>query len=257
MVDHNLLLVYAAVLGLLVGSFLNVLIHRIPRQLPFTVARSRCVWCGGAIRARDNVPVLSYLLLRGRCRSCSAPISLRYPLVEALTATLFVACVVRFGRTSEAAVAALFCALLVALALIDAEHFLLPDKLTLTGTLAGLALQPFLPSVGFADALLGTVLGAGLLILLINFWYWLRQEEGMGLGDVNMLAMVGAFLGWQGMLVTLVVAAFTGAVVGIGLILAQRLGLKSRLPFGVFLALGALVALFFRDSLIAGYLQLP
>ena len=251
--DGTLLALYAAVLGLLVGSFLNVLIHRIPRQLSFVVARSRCTYCGAAIKARDNVPILSYLLLRGRCRACGAPISLRYPAVEALTALAFVACTLRFGGSAATAVAALFCALLIALALIDAEHFLLPDILTLPGILLGLALQPLFPTVFFLDALLGTILGAGILILVINFWYWLRHEEGMGLGDVNMLAMVGAFLGWQGMLVTLVTASLLGALVGVTLIAVRRMGVKSRLPFGVFLAVGAAVALLWGNDLVSTY----
>jgi leader peptidase (prepilin peptidase)/N-methyltransferase len=252
-----LLLVYAAVLGLLVGSFVNVLVYRVPRQIPFTLERSRCTWCKGPVRARDNIPVLSFLLLRGRCRRCGAPISVRYPLVEIGTAALFVLCAARFGASSSAAVAAVLCTLLLALALIDAEHFLLPDILTLPGLLIGLALQPLFPAVAFLDALVGVVVGAGLLILLINVWYWLRQEEGMGLGDVNMLALIGAFLGWQGVLVTVTGAAFIGAVVGLALVLARRLGLKSRLPFGVFLALGALIALLWGQPLIALYLQLP
>ena len=248
--------VYAGILGLVVGSFLNVLIYRIPRQIPFAVARSRCVWCGAHVRPLDNIPLLSYLILRGRCRACSAPISPRYPAVELLTGTLFAGCILRFGATPAAAVAALLCALLVALALIDSEHFLLPDKLTMPGILLGLALQSFFPTVLLLDAILGTVLGAGILILLINFWYWLREEEGMGMGDVNMLAMVGAFLGWQGMLITLVVASLLGALFGIVLVFSRKLAFKSRLPFGVFLALGAVVALFWGGGIAAGYLNL-
>jgi leader peptidase (prepilin peptidase)/N-methyltransferase len=248
--------VYAGTLGAVVGSFLNVLIYRIPRQISFVVARSRCVWCGAQVRALDNIPLVSYVLLRGHCRACSAPISPRYPAVEALTAALFVGCIWKYGASPAAAVAALLCALLVALALIDLEHYLLPDKLTLPGVLLGLALQPFFPTVLLLDAILGALLGAGILILLINFWYWLREEEGMGMGDVNMLAMVGAFLGWQGMLITLTVASLIGALFGIGLILSRRLGFKSRLPFGVFLALGALVALFWGGGLAASYLSL-
>jgi leader peptidase (prepilin peptidase)/N-methyltransferase len=252
-----LLLVYAAVLGLVVGSFVNVLVHRVPRQIPFALERSRCTWCKAPVRARDNIPVVSFVLLRGRCRQCGAPISPRYPLVEIGTAALFVLCAARFGADAAAAVAAVLCTLLLALALIDAEHFLLPDVLTLPGLLIGLVLQPFFPTVEFIDALVGALVGAGILILLINVWFWLRQEEGMGLGDVNMLAMIGAFLGWQGVLVTLVSASFIGAVVGIVLVLARRLGFKSRLPFGAFLALGGLIALFWGPPLIALYLRLP
>lgn len=249
-------LIYAGVLGLVVGSFLNVLIYRIPRQIPFVVERSRCPWCDGKVRALDNIPLLSYLLLRGRCRLCSAPISIRYPAVEAFTAILFIGCVLRFGVTPAAGVGAVLCALIIALALIDAEHFLLPDKLTLPGIFLGLLLQPLFPTVDLLEAIVGTLLGAGALILLINFWYWLRDEEGMGMGDVNMLAMVGAFLGWQGVAITLVIASVVGALVGSLLMLSKRLGLRSRLPFGVFLALGALVALFWGNGLVAAYLGL-
>jgi leader peptidase (prepilin peptidase)/N-methyltransferase len=168
---------------------------------------------------------------------------------------LFVACVARFGPSAEAAVAALFCALLVVLAGIDAEHFLIPDRLTLPGIAVGLAVQPLRPGSSFLDAALGALIGAGLLILVINFWYWLRKEEGMGLGDVNMLAMVGAFLGWRGMVVTLFMAAFLGGAAGLSLLVLRRLKLKSRLPFGVFLAAGALIALFWGSDLLDWYLR--
>ena len=227
--------VYAALVGLVVGSYLNVLIHRLPLGRSTVLPRSACPWCGGPIKARDNIPLLSYLILGGRCRSCSAPISWRYPLVEAFTGLVFALCLWHYGATSDALVAAVFASLMIVLAGIDRDHFLLPDKITLPGILAGLALQPWFRGPTFVEAILGVLVGAGLLILLINFWYWIRGEEGMGLGDVNMLAMVGAFLGWKGVLVTLVVATST------------------KLPFGVFLALGALVTLFAGDWLLALY----
>lgn len=245
--------VYAALVGLVTGSYLNVVIHRLPRGESTVMPRSRCPWCGGGIRARDNLPVLSYLLLRGRCRRCGAPISWRYPAFEALTAVLFVAIVERFGLTLEALVSLLFGCLMLVLAAIDFDHFLLPDRLTLPAILVGLAAQPWLPRTSFLDAVLGVAIGAGLLILLINFWYWLREEEGMGMGDVNMLAMVGAFLGWQGVLVTFALGTVAGAICGLALHFSGRLELRGRLPFGLFLALGALVALFFGDRLVAYY----
>jgi leader peptidase (prepilin peptidase)/N-methyltransferase len=248
-----LLHVYAALAGMMVGSYLNVLIHRVPIGRSTVLPRSACPWCGGPIRARDNIPLLSYLILRGRCRRCSAPISWRYPMIEAFTGFLFVLCLRRFGPSTDAVVAAVFSSLMVVLAGIDRDHFLLPDKITLPGIVAGLALQPWFDGPSFLEALMGVMVGAGLLILLVNFWYWLRGEEGMGLGDVNMLAMIGAFLGWKGVLVTLVVATLTGAVVGIALMVGGRLGMRSKLPFGVFLALGALVTLFAGDWLVALY----
>lgn len=247
---------WALALGLVVGSYLNVVAHRLPRGQSTVRPRSACPSCGAAIRARDNVPILSFLVLRGRCRSCGAPIGWRYPAVEALTGLLFLACAERFGLSTEALFAAVLCGLLVVLAAIDVDHFLLPDRLTFPGLAIGSVLGPLLTHRGLLDALLGAVVGAGVLILLINIWYWLRNEEGMGLGDVNMLAMIGAFLGWQGVLETLFFSAASGAVTGLALVAGGRLGMKSRLPFGLFLALGGLVALFFGEPLLDLYLEL-
>jgi leader peptidase (prepilin peptidase)/N-methyltransferase len=249
-------LIYAALLGLICGSFLNVVVHRLPRGGSVVRPRSSCPWCGGAIAAWDNVPVVSYLVLGGRCRRCRAPISPRYPLLEAATALLFIASVARFGPGPQGWIGAFFCWLLLALAAIDVEHFLLPDRITLAGVLAGLALQPWLPETTWLDALLGVLVGAGLLVLGINFWYWWRGEEGMGMGDVNMLAMIGAFLGWQGVVVALFFAAFIGALTGVALMAVGRLGLRSKLPFGAFLAIGGLIALFWGPALLGRYLLL-
>jgi leader peptidase (prepilin peptidase)/N-methyltransferase len=252
-VPAPLLLVYAAVLGLICGSFLNVVVHRLPRGGSVLYPRSACPWCGGAIAPRDNVPVLSYLLLRGRCRRCGGPISPRYPLVEAATALLFVASLLRFGAGPRGWIGGLFLGLLLALAAIDVEHLLLPDALTLPGILAGLVLQPWLPETTLLDAVVGCLAGAGVLILGMNFWYWWRSEEGMGMGDVNMLALIGAFLGWQGASVALLAAAVSGALTGLALLATGRSGLGTKLPFGAFLALGGAIALFFGAELVARY----
>lgn len=255
MAPRLLLDLYAVLLGLIIGSFLNVLVHRLPRGRSFVLPRSRCPWCGGAIAARDNLPVLSYLLLRGRCRRCSAPISPRYPLVEAATAVLFLACVERFGATAHAVAAAIFCAFVLALAVTDFEQLLLPDGLTFTGMAAGLALQPWLPPTAL-EAVVGLLGGAGVLFLIAELWLWWRGEEGMGLGDAKLMAMVGAFLGWQGALLALCFGVVVGAAMGIALLGAGRGGWKSRLPFGTFLAFGALVALFTGNGLLDRYLRL-
>jgi leader peptidase (prepilin peptidase)/N-methyltransferase len=244
---------YAALIGLIVGSYLNVLIHRIPAGKSTVLPRSRCPYCSGAIRFYDNLPVLSYLLLRGRCRHCKAPISFRYPAIEVITAALFVAVVYRFGIRPVLAPALVFVCLMVLLAAIDVEHFLLPDKITMPGILVGLALQFWNPTTTLLDAIVGVLVGAGLLILVINFWFWLRGDEGMGLGDVNMLALIGAFLGWQGVLTTLFLATLSGALVGLLLLAVGKLGLQSRLPFGLFLALGGIVSLFMGEALYAHY----
>jgi leader peptidase (prepilin peptidase)/N-methyltransferase len=247
---------YAAALGLVIGSYLNVVIHRLPREESTVVPRSRCPRCGTPLRARDNLPLVSFLLLRGRCRRCKAPISWRYPLIEAATGALFVACVEAFGISWRTAAAAAFGAALIALAGIDFEHFLLPDAITLPGIAAGLLISLGAGWIDWRDSLLGALVGGGGLWLLRQAWLLLRHEEGMGLGDVKMLAMVGAFLGWQGVLVTVFLGSLAGALFGLTLIAAGRLDLGSRLPFGVFLAAGALVALFAGPALVAHYARL-
>ena len=247
---------FVAALGAIVGSYLNVVIHRLPRGQSTITPRSRCPSCGRAIRAADNVPVLSFLLLRGRCRSCGATIPWRYPFVEGATAVLFLLSWWSFGGGWSAAVAAVFCSLLVALAGIDLEHFLLLDVLTLPGLLFGLVAGPLSGLVSWRGAVLGALVGGGFLLAVRQLWLWLRREEGMGLGDVKMLAMIGAFVGWQGVVVTFFFASLAGTVVGLGWIVFGAGDLKGHLPFGVFLALGAVIALFAGPELVAAYGQL-
>ncbi len=247
---------YAAAVGLVIGSYLNVVIHRLPREESTVLPRSRCPNCGAQLRARDNLPLLSFLLLRGRCRQCKEPISWRYPFVEAATGALFVGCVEAFGISWRAAAAAAFGAAMIALAGIDLEHYLLPDVITLPGIAVGLLISLGAGWIDWRDSLLGILVGGGGLWLMRQAWLLLRKEEGMGLGDVKMLAMVGAFLGWQGVLVTVFLGSLAGALLGLTLIAAGRLDLGSRLPFGVFLAGAAIVALFAGPALVARYSRL-
>ncbi len=248
-----LIALYVAIVGLLIGSYLNVVVYRLPLGLSTVYPRSRCPGCGSLIRARDNVPVLSFLLLRGRCRTCGTSISWRYPLVEAATGGLFLACLLRFGLTLQTVVAIVFSCLMLVLALIDYDHMILPDRITLPGTVVGIATQLWAPLVGPVPALIGAALGAGILLAVWGLWLVVRREEGMGLGDVKMLALVGAFLGWQGVLVTLFFGALSGSVVGLALMRRGSVDMRSKLPFGGFLALGGLVTLFFGDALVAWY----
>lgn len=249
-------LLYLAAVGLIVGSYLNVVIYRLPRHLSTVLPRSRCPACGAAIAPRDNLPLVSFLLLRGRCRSCGAAIPWRYPLIEATTAALFVSCALRFGFSFDALAAAGFAALLLALAGIDVEHLYLPDRLTLGGLALAVAAQPWLSWGSLAAGIQGALAGGGTLLTLAGLWYLLRHEEGMGLGDVKMLAMIGAFLGWQGAAVALLAAAASGALAGLALLALGRGSLGSRLPFGLFLSLGGLVALFAGRALVERYLGL-
>lgn len=220
--------VYAGLLGLVVGSFLNVVVHRLPRGQSLVRPRSRCPWCGAPIRALDNLPVLSFLLLRGRCRHCSGPISWRYPLMELVTALLFVVSMERFGPGWASIAGAVLSAFLLALAAIDLEHFLLPDSLTLPGIAVGVALRAAISRPDWPSGLVSGAAGA----------------------------LVGAFLGWTGVAVTFVVACALGAAAGLTLLATQRAGRKTRLPFGVFLALGGLVALYAGTMLVDRYLAL-
>jgi leader peptidase (prepilin peptidase)/N-methyltransferase len=262
---YTLLGIYAAVLGLIVGSYLNVVVYRLPRGLSTVLPRSRCPGCGTAIRARDNFPVVSFLLLGGRCRECRAKISWRYPLTEAATGLLFLACFLRFGVSWQTPAAALFASLMLALAAIDAEHYILPDKITWPGIAAGILIQPLVPWArlrlwevpdpwgAIAGGAWGALLGAGILLAIWAGWYLLRREEGMGLGDVKMLALIGAFLGWKGMLVAFFLSVLSGSVVGLAAMRWGRMDMKSKLPFGVFLALGGLLALFAGQPLADWY----
>ena len=247
---------YAAVIGLCVGSFLNVVAHRLPRGESVVRPRSRCPGCSGRIDGRDNLPILSFVLLGGRCRMCGARISWRYPAVEAASGLLWLTSWLVFGPTLDGLAAAVFSSLLLILAVIDAAHFLLPDQLTYLTLGLGLA-SSF--GVGWTTPLgsaLGAAAGAAALLLLIGVWYLLRRVRGMGLGDVKMLAGVGAFLGPYGMLLTLFLACLLGALFGLVLLARRRLSWGSRLPFGVFLSIAAVVSLFFGPHLIAAYASL-
>jgi leader peptidase (prepilin peptidase)/N-methyltransferase len=245
-------LAIVAFLGLAIGSFLNVVIHRLPRQESLVSPGSRCPACGYSLRAVDNIPVVSYLVLLGRCRQCRAPIGTRYPLVELATGVLFVLHYFVFGWTLLLAVRLLFASAMVALFFIDLEHRLLPDRITLPGIAAGLLASLFLPP-GLRDALIGMVAGGGVLWAIGEAYYRYAGQEGMGGGDVKMLAMIGAFLGWQLVIVTLVFSSIAGAVIGLVVIAARRGDMKYALPYGTFLAIAAGISSLYGDSIVRWY----
>lgn len=248
-------LTIVAALGLAMGSFLNVVIHRLPRRESLVSPGSRCPSCGYQLRAIDNIPVLSYVMLGGRCRHCRTRISVRYPVVELVTAALFVVHYAVFGWTPLLAVRCLFAAAMVALFVIDLEHRLLPDAITLPGILAGLLASVFLPP-GFPAAAIGMLAGGGVLWLIGELYYRYSGEEGMGGGDVKMLAMIGAFLGWHQVLITLVFSSIAGAVIGLIVLAVKRGGMKYALPYGTFLAVAALVASLWGERIMTWYLGL-
>jgi leader peptidase (prepilin peptidase)/N-methyltransferase len=230
---------------------LNVLAHRIPRGESIVFPGSHCPACGAPIAPWDNIPVVSWILLRGRCRVCRAPIALRYPMLEVANGALWVLLVRHARSWPEFAAGAFLCSACLALLAIDAEFQILPDKITLTGIGVGLALS--LLTGNFFSALLGAGVGAGGLFLLAFAYERIAGREGMGLGDVKMLGMIGAFLGASGVLVTVLLASLAGSVVGLLLIALGGGDRKMRLPFGVFLSVGAIATLFFGASLIEAY----
>lgn len=244
--------VILTLLGLAVGSFLNVCIHRLPRRQSLVNPPSRCPHCGYRLRWADNIPVLSYALLGGRCRQCRKPISIRYPIVELITMALFLLHYWTFDWTPLLAVRLLFACALVVLFAIDLEHQILPDAITLPGIVVGLAAALALPP-GIVSSVLGAVAGGGILFLIAEAWSRLRNVEAMGFGDVKMLAMVGAFLGWQLVALTFVLSSFIGGAAGAVLIASGRGSMASKVPFGTFIAVAALVASLWGDAIVAWY----
>jgi len=240
--------------GLAIGSFLNVCIYRIPLGQSIVHPPSRCTGCGQALRWHHNVPVASWLLLRGRCAFCGAGISARYPAVELLTGVVFALHALVFEPGPLLLVRLAFAAVLIVLAFVDIDHRILPDSMTLTGIPLGVLAAVWLPP-GWRDSLLGVVVGGGSLWLIAEAYYRWRKIEGMGMGDVKMLAMIGAVLGWRAVVVTLVLSSFSGALVGVLMMSRAKDGMRYALPFGTFLSLGALVASLVGEPLVAWYLS--
>lgn len=249
-------LILIGLFGLCWGSFLNVVIHRLPRGLNLSRPPSACPACGTRIRHWDNIPVLSYLLLGGRCRACRVRVSPRYLFVELLTPGLLIVDFLRFGPGLPFAAAALLTSALIVLAFIDFDHKLLPDAVVLPTAALGLLYALVREDLSFLQALLGAAVGAGFLLLVFGVYYLVRKKEGLGMGDVTMMVMIGVYLGWGKTLLTLILASFAGALVGAVIIAARKKDLQFALPFGTFLAPAAYVALVWGDRIIAAYLGL-
>ena len=243
-----------ALAGLVVGSFLNVCIHRIPRRESLVWPASHCTACNTPLAWFENVPIVSWLLLRGRCRTCGVRISSMYPIVELTTAIVFAGGVAVYGLSALLMVRLAFASALVVLFAIDLQHQILPNVITVPGVVAGFAASWFLPP-GWLSSLIGAIAGGGILLAIAEAYYRVRGQEGLGMGDVKMLAMIGAFLGWPLMILTLVLASFAGSLVGVALLASRRGGMQAALPFGTFLALGALVAAVAGEPMLAWYLS--
>jgi len=247
------LYVLTGLFGALVGSFLNVCIFRLPRGESIVWPGSRCPACGRAIEFYDNVPVLSYLWLQGRCRACHAPISLRYPLVEAVNAAGYLGILWFFGPGWQAAMYAMLFSALLVVAGTDLSHKIIPNVITLPGIVVGLVGAMTVLPVGWMNAILGVLIGGGILWALAWASPYLFGKEGMGGGDIKLLAMVGAFLGWKSALLTIMIGSLAGSIVGIILIGLRVIKRDEYIPFGPFLVLGALLSMFFAHPILDWY----
>jgi leader peptidase (prepilin peptidase) / N-methyltransferase len=271
--------IFFFVLGSIIGSFLNVVIHRVPHELSIVFPNSACPKCEKAIKPYDNIPIFSWLILGGKCRNCKNPISARYVGVEILTGLVFTLVFWHFGLTWFLPVALIFCAAIVSLIFIDAEHMILPDVITYPmlfsaliirvafplifgnaayfldvrfSPLSGLQLSVWL--ISLIGAIFGGLVGGGFLWLVGEIWKRLRGMDAMGLGDVKMMFGVGALLGWRLTLLTIFVAAFTGAVAGVGVMIKDReKGMQAQIPFGIFLGIGSIISLIFGEQMIGWY----
>ena len=267
------------VLGAMIGSFLNVVIHRLPREQSIVFPNSSCPKCHAGIKAYDNIPILSFLILGGQCRACGAPISPRYPAVEALTALLFVVVTWHDGWSLALGFDVAFAASILALIFIDAEHMILPNAITYPGILFALITRAVVPylvgsahfddlpqlitllpptyppwAISLIGAAVGALAGGGSLWLMGFLWEKLRGVEAMGLGDVKMMLMVGAYLGWRLTILTILIGALSGSLAGVSLMLRRgSRDLQMMLPFGIFLGIGSLVSLLIGTRIIEWY----
>jgi leader peptidase (prepilin peptidase)/N-methyltransferase len=246
---------FALAFGLCIGSFLNVCIHRLPLKQSVVRPRSRCPQCETPIRAYDNLPVLSYLWLGGRCRDCRARISPRYPLVELLSGAFAAMTYLKFGLSGQALVLFLFLAALLVITFIDLDHRIIPDVLSLPGIPVGFASSFGLLAITPFESLLGILSGGGSLFLVAWGYQLLARREGMGGGDIKLLAMIGAFVGWKGVVFTIFVSSLTGTLAGAALICLKGGNMKLAVPFGPFLAIGAISYLFTGPELVSWYLD--
>jgi len=238
------------IFGAIVGSFLNVCIYRLPRDKSIIVPNSFCPHCEKPIKYYDNVPILSYIILRGKCRYCNAKISIKYPIVEFITASLFTLLYEINGLSLELPVMMLFVALLIVISFIDLEFQIIPDVLSIGGLTAGFLLSFTRPVFGFLDALYGILLGGGVLFAIAYGYQLLRKREGMGGGDIKLLGMIGAFCGIRGVLFSLMAGSLIGTLVGLPLMIVKKKDTKYAIPFGPFLSLGALLFVFAGDRII-------
>jgi leader peptidase (prepilin peptidase)/N-methyltransferase len=248
--------IFVFIFGLCIGSFLNVCIYRLPASQSIAHPRSKCPKCDTFIEFYDNIPVLSFVWLKGRCRHCGTKIALRYPIVEILAGLLALASFLKFSLSVEALIYFAFIACLLVVTFIDLDHRIIPDVITLPGIPICFAASFALPAMTYKTSLLGILAGGGSLFLVAWVYSLLTKKEGMGGGDIKLLAMMGALLGWQGVVFTIFISSLIGTLSGLAVMLRSHKGMKLAVPFGPFLALGGITYIFFGTPLIHWYFNL-
>ena len=254
MMTELLLYVYVFIFGLCIGSFLNVCIYRLPEGTFLKTHRSECPVCGEMIHFYDNIPVVSYLLLKGRCRYCNTPISIRYPLVELVTGVVAVSTYMKFGPSLEALIYFMFIAALIVVIYIDIDHKIIPNVITLPGIPIGFIASFALTSITMEESIIGIIAGGGSLLSVAWVYRMITKRDGMGGGDIKLLAMIGAVIGWKGVIFTIYSASVAGTLVGLPVILLKNKNFRLKIPFGPFLSMGAISYIFFGEAVIRWYL---
>ena len=247
---------FVFLLGAILGSFINVCIYRLPKEQSILYPPSHCPCCGNSIRFYDNIPIVSYFILAGKCRQCKEPISFRYPVVEGLSGLLSVALFIKYGITIQFLLFLAFTSSLLIITFIDFDYQIIPDIISIPGIFFGIGASFFIPLMSWLESLIGILSGGGLLLLVAIGYKWLTGREGMGGGDVKLLAMIGAWLGWKAIPFILLLSSMIGVILGGGAGLIARKGLKSKIPFGPFLSLASIIYIFFGQELITWYLRL-
>ncbi len=247
--------VVSLVFGAMVGSFLNVCIFRLPKEESIIMPGSHCPYCHHPIKFYDNIPLISYLVLGGKCRYCKKSISLQYPLVEGVTAISSLCLFLSYGLSWTYLFYFSFVAALIVITVIDLYHQIIPDVISIPGIGVGLLGALILPHITFFNSLMGILLGGGSLFVIATLYQWLFKREGMGGGDVKLLAMIGAFLGWDAVLLTILLSSLIGSMTGILIMVLKGKDFRYAIPFGPFLSLGAAITLFYKNEIIFWYLQ--
>jgi len=247
--------IVSIIFGALIGSFLNVCILRLPKEESIVRPGSHCPQCKNPIQFYDNIPLISYILLKGRCRCCHRRISFQYPLIEGVTALGSLILFLKFGPSLSYLFYFSFVAALIVITVIDLYHQIIPDVISLPGIGVGLLGSLLIPQINFRDSLIGVLSGGGSLFVVATLYQWLFKREGMGGGDIKLLAMIGAFLGWKAVILTILLSSLIGSITGMIIMVLKGKDFKYAIPFGPFLSLGAVISLFYQNEIIFWYLR--